>query len=93
MNRVVPITTSQTESRIRGYIAAGDIELTKEEIELIDREGKRKDLRLFWIEKIDKEGNRKDLCVISMAGMMRAFGYCLFTLMLILIFRRFTRDL
>jgi diketogulonate reductase-like aldo/keto reductase len=43
MNRVVPITTSQTESRIRGYIAAGDIELTKEEIEIIDKEGKKRD--------------------------------------------------
>lgn len=46
MNRVVPITTSQTESRIRGYRAAGDIELSEREIELIDKEGKR---RQAWV--------------------------------------------
>jgi len=42
--RVVPITTSQTESRIRGYVAAGDIKLSKEEVETIDKEGKRSEL-------------------------------------------------
>lgn len=41
--RVVPITTSQTESRIRGYVAAGDIKLSKEEVETIDKEGKKRD--------------------------------------------------
>jgi hypothetical protein len=46
MSRVVPITTSQTESRIRGYVAAGDIKLSKEDIEAIDKEGKRRD-RVF----------------------------------------------
>jgi hypothetical protein len=46
IDRVVPITTSQTESRIRGYIAAGDIKLSKEDIETIDKEGKRRD-RVF----------------------------------------------
>ena len=46
MRRVVPITTSQTESRIRGYVAAGDIKLSKEDIEVIDKEGKRRD-RVF----------------------------------------------
>ena len=46
MSRVVPITTSQTESRIRGYVAAGDIKLSKEEVETIDKEGKRRE-RVF----------------------------------------------
>ena len=75
--RVVPITTSQTESRIRGYIAAGDIELTKDEIEAIDKEGKRRDLGLIWTK----------------GGMMRGVGFCLFTLILILVFQRSTRGL
>jgi hypothetical protein len=44
MSRVVPITTSQTESRIRGYVAAGDIELSKHDVEAIDKEGKRSEL-------------------------------------------------
>ena len=47
MNRVVPITTSQTESRIRGYRAAGDIELSEKEIEVIDKEGKRR-AWVYW---------------------------------------------
>lgn len=41
MDRVVPITTSQTESRIRGYIAAGDISLSQHEVDLISKEGKK----------------------------------------------------
>jgi hypothetical protein len=41
MDRVVPITTSQTESRIRGYIAAGYISLSQHEVDLISKEGKK----------------------------------------------------
>jgi len=45
--RVVPITTSQTKSRIKGYRAAGDIELSEEEIGVIDKEGKRR-AWVYW---------------------------------------------
>lgn len=38
---MVPITTSQTESRIRGYIAAGDLKLSDKEVEAISKAGKK----------------------------------------------------
>lgn len=37
----VPITTSKTESRIKGYIAAGDIELSPAEVQEIDKAGRK----------------------------------------------------
>lgn len=60
--RVVPITTSQTESRIRGYVAAGDIKLSKEEVETIDKEGKRRD----WVVGFNMETISRGLGYVFM---------------------------
>jgi diketogulonate reductase-like aldo/keto reductase len=42
---VLPITTSSSRERAAGYIAAGDIDLRKHEIEAIDKAGS-KDARM-----------------------------------------------
>jgi len=70
IDSVVPITTSQTESRIRGYVAAGDIDLSKEEIEAIDKEGKRKDWAFGF----------------NMETISRGLGYVLMTVVLYKVF-------
>jgi hypothetical protein len=66
MSRVVPITTSQTESRIRGYVAAGDIKLSKDDIEAIDKEGKKRDWAVGF----------------NMETISRVLGYLLMTFLL-----------
>jgi hypothetical protein len=75
--RVVPITTSQTESRIRGYVAAGDIELTKDEIEAIDHEGKRKDLGVL----------------LTKSALLRGSMFAFMSLVLILLFKHISETL
>lgn len=40
-DRGVPITTSSTASRIKGYIAAGDIHLSHDDMHAIDEAGKK----------------------------------------------------
>lgn len=38
---MLPITTSSNKDRAAGYIAAGDIDLTDDEVERIDRAGQK----------------------------------------------------
>jgi diketogulonate reductase-like aldo/keto reductase len=75
IDRVVPITTSQTESRIRGYIAAGDIELSRDNIESIDKEGKKSQLSII---------TRPSTWTPAMIA--RFLGFVLMTIVLIKVF-------
>ena len=97
--RVVPITTSQTESRIRGYVAAGDIELSKEEVETIDKEGKRRawvywpgiarflvvfSVTLFLLNMTEKEDSLPDWVYSS--GIVRFVGIYVVAFLLFTLF-------
>ncbi|KAK0127840.1 hypothetical protein ONS96_007341 [Cadophora gregata f. sp. sojae] len=45
---IVAVTTSSNEGRLRQYLKSTEFELTKEEVEEITKEGKKKNFRGFW---------------------------------------------
>jgi len=46
---VLPITTSSNRERAAGYVAAGDLDLTDDEMDRIDRAGKKgSDIEKKW---------------------------------------------
>lgn len=76
MIRVLPITTSSNKQRAQAYIAAGDVELSDDQIKSIDQAGKKaEDAR---IRAIRMREYGKSLALIAAGAWFSIRGWRMF---------------